>query len=124
MDMRHYRQRFLDGRSSEARRLKRVIDGLVSDLGGKENLTGAQRLILEGLREKIATVQAIGAHIDRQTALIGQDGELIPSLRRSYIAYSNSVSRDVALLHGLRGVRKKKGPDLAAYLAGKKVNGE
>lgn len=119
MDMAHHRRRFLDGRSTEARRLKRVIDGLVSDLGGKEGLTGAQRLILDQLREKIATVQAIAAHINQQTTLIGQDGELVPSLRRSFIAYSNSVSRDVALLFGLRETPSKV-PNFAAYLAAKR----
>jgi hypothetical protein len=106
----------LDGRSAEARRTKTVLKKMVEDLGGEAGLSGAQRLVLTQLSEKIATVHVLATHIRAQAVLIGEDGELIPALRRSYLAYSNSVRRDVEVLFQLRERPSKKAPNLAAFL--------
>ncbi len=65
---------------------------------------------------KLAALDTLRSHIEKQASLIGEDGDLLPSLRRAFLGYSNSVARDVALLHGLRDTRKKKTPSLADYL--------
>jgi hypothetical protein len=123
VNMAHFRQHYFDGRTSEGRRLRAVMKGITTELGGEAALTAAQRLILDQLREKIASVHALSAHIGKQAALIGEDGELIPALRRSYLAYSNSVRRDVEVLFQLREkpTKGKKVPDLASYLQGGKA---
>lgn len=118
--MAHHRMRSLDGRSAEARRTKTILKKLVEDLGGEAGLSGAQRLILTQLSEKIATVHVLSSHIRKQAALIGEDGQLIPALRRSYLAYSNSVRRDVEVLFQLRETPSKKAPDFATYLRQKR----
>ncbi|MHB1011952.1 MAG: hypothetical protein ACYC37_03485 [Desulfobacteria bacterium] len=118
---RHPRQRLFDGRSAEARHLKAVLSSLVEELGGDARLTAAQHLILDQLREKISALQAITRHLDKQAALIGEDGELVPALRRSHLAYSNSIRRDIEVLFGLREKPMKKAPDLASYLNGKEA---
>jgi hypothetical protein len=121
---RHPRRRLLDGRSSEARRLKTVLRALVEDLGGEEGLTPAQRLILGQLREKLVALAAITMHLDKQASAIGEDGQLIPALRRSHLAYSNSVRRDIEALHGLRDTRKKKIQSLEEYVRSRYVDPE
>ncbi len=113
---RHPYRRLLDGRTREARRRKAIISDLTRDLGGEEALTPGQRIVIGQLDVKLATVDALRAHIEKQASLIGEDGDLVPSLRRAFLGYSNSVSRDVALLHGLTTTKKKKAPDLAGYL--------
>lgn len=120
MDMAHHRRRSLDGRSAEARRTKTILKKLVEDLGGEAVLSGAQRLVLTQLSEKIATVHVLASHIRKQAVLIGEDGQLIPALRRSYLAYSNSVRRDVEILFGLRETHSKKAPNLKDYLKQKR----
>jgi hypothetical protein len=117
---RHPRKRLLDGRSAEARRRKAVLEALVLELGGEEALAPGQRIVLGQLDMKLAAIDALRAHIEKQASLVGEDGDLLPSLRRAFLGYSNSVARDVALLHGLRDGRKKKAPTLADYLAGKR----
>jgi hypothetical protein len=96
---RHPRQRTLDGRSAEARRRKAVLADLVQDLG-----------------VKLAAIDALRLHIEKSASLIGEDGELLPSLRRTFLGYSNSVARDVALLHSLRERPTKKAKNFAAHL--------
>lgn len=118
---RHPRQRLFDGRSAEARRLKAVLSSLVEELGGDAGLTAAQRLILDQLREKISALQAITQHLDKQAALIGEDGELVPALRRSHLAYSNSIRRDMEVLFGLREKPLKKAPSLKDFLASREA---
>jgi hypothetical protein len=114
----HPRRRSLDGRSAEARRRKLVLCDLARELGGE--LTAGQRIVLLQLDVKLAALDTLRSHIEKQASLIGEDGDLLPSLRRAFLGYSNSVARDVALLHGLRDGRKKKIPDLASYMAEKK----
>ena len=124
IDRSHPQVRYLDGRGKVSRRLRAVISSLTAELGGEEALNAGQRLLLGQLREKIAAVYAITTHIDRQASLLGEDGELIPALRRSHLAYSNSIRRDVEVLFGLKDLGPgKKTPDLAAYLAGKRKGG-
>jgi hypothetical protein len=117
---RHPRQRTLDGRSAEARRRKAVLSDLVQDLGGDGALTPGQQIVVAQLSVKLAALDALRLHIEKSASLIGEDGELLPSLRRTFLGYSNSVARDVALLHGLRERPTKKAPDLAGYLSSKK----
>jgi DNA-binding transcriptional ArsR family regulator len=112
----HPRRRLLDGRSAEARRLKAVMSALVQELGGSAALTAAQQLIIGQLREKLVALSAISQHLDRQAALIGEDGLLVPALRRSHLAYSNSIRRDLEALHGLRDGKKRAPASLADYL--------
>jgi hypothetical protein len=113
---RHPRQRTLDGRSAEARRRKAVLADLVQDLGGGGALTPGQRIVLGQLDVKLAAIDALRLHIEKSASLIGEDGELLPSLRRTFLGYSNSVARDVALLHSLRERPTKKAKNFAAHL--------
>jgi hypothetical protein len=114
----HPRRRSLDGRSAEARRRKLVLRDLALELGG--DLSAGQKIVMLQLDVKLAALDTLRSHIEKQASLIGEDGDLHPALRRAFLGYSNSVARDVALLFGLQDGRKKKTPDLASYLAQRK----
>jgi hypothetical protein len=66
------------------------MDSLVEDLGGHENLNAAQRLLLDTIQSKLIVVLQIGKYVDQQQEII-KDGELIPVLGKSYLAYLNSL---------------------------------
>jgi hypothetical protein len=109
----------LDGRSAEARRRKLVLGDLARELGGE--LTAGQRIVLLQLDVKLAALDTLRSHIEKQASLIGEDGDLLPSLRRAFLGYSNSVGRDLALLHGLKDAKKRPPASLADYLRGRKA---
>ena len=87
---RHFRKRYTDARTREGKQLKAVMDSLVEDLGGHENLNAAQRLLLDTIKSKLIVVLQIGKYVDQQQEII-KDGELLPVLGKNYLAYLNSL---------------------------------
>jgi hypothetical protein len=100
----HARRKYSDLRSREGKHLKAIMDGIVSDLGGKDKLNSGQCLILDGLRSKIIIVQQIARYIDEQkTSLVNKQGELSSSILRSdFNMYSESIRRDLETLYIMR----------------------
>ena len=82
--------RFSDLRTTQGKRLQAILDAIASDLGGHEALNGSQRVLLDLLRSKLIVVLTVSDYVDRQSELI-TDGELIPVLGKSYLAYLNSI---------------------------------
>jgi hypothetical protein len=66
------------------------MDALVDDLGGHDNLTAGQRLLLDTIQSKLIVVLQIGKFVDEQPELI-KDGQLLPVLGKNYLAYLNSL---------------------------------
>src|SRR5437773_8183482 len=58
----------IDGRSSEARRFRDILHGLVHDIGGEQELTPTIRLLLRS-----AALQAVKVEIQQQLAITGGD---------------------------------------------------
>ena len=50
---RHFRKRYADARTREGKRLNAVIDNLVQDCGGPENVSTAQSLLIDNIRSKL-----------------------------------------------------------------------
>ncbi|MBN1103581.1 MAG: hypothetical protein JXL84_09240 [Deltaproteobacteria bacterium] len=115
------RRRYTDRRTAEGKQLAAVIEALVDDLGGREVITTGQVILLDRIREKLITLQQIGKFVDDQVSLIDKEsGELLAVLNRNYLAYSESLRRDVEALHGLNRRRMKdKAPSLAEIIQGK-----
>ena len=86
----HFAKRYTDARTREGQRLKAVMDSLIDDLGGHENLTAGQRLLLDTIQSKLIVILQVGKYVDEQSELI-KDGQLIPVLGKNYLAYLNSL---------------------------------
>lgn len=109
------RQRYSDARTTEGKQLAAVMDGLVSDLGGAGSLSAAQRLLLDNIRAKLIVLFQIGKFVDAQDRVVDTKGELLPCLSKSYLAFCESVRRD---LEAIAGLGQKAGkPDLTKYIS-------
>ena len=87
-------ERYSDLRTKEGRTLKAILGHIVSDLGGEGSLNGKQRLLLDTLRAKLIVILQISDYADLQfdgPGIITKDGDLIPCLGKSYLAYTNSI---------------------------------
>ncbi len=114
----HFRKRFSDARTVEGKWLRAVIGELRRDLG---TTSAGQEIILARLREKLSTLHAIGSYRDRQPSVLTPEGALLPCLGQNYIAYSESLRRDIDQLYSLAARKIAKAPpSLAEYLAGKR----
>jgi len=105
-----YRQvALIDWRTREARFLREIESGLVSDLGGSPS-TG-QLLIV-----KRAAVKSLRcAFIEHE--LLTKNGEVPPALQRDYLRWARELREDLKVL-GLER-RAKPVQDLSTYLAEK-----
>jgi len=115
----HFKERFSDLRTVEGKGLRAAINDLVSDLGGPENLTAGQNILLARIREKLIVLAGIGKYVDRLPEMVTEGGDLPPVLRGPYASYSESLRRDLLTLYDLVDRRPSKVPDLDAYIAGK-----
>lgn len=102
------RKRYSDLRTTEGRKLRSVIDSLVDDLGGPQNINAAQQVILAGLRAKFIVIFQIGDYLDRQLNVIFGTGELLPCLGKNFLSYTDSIRRDLECLYGMSKSRIKR----------------
>ena len=114
-DSKHFRKRYTDGRTTEGRRLRATIEALRGDLG---EITPAQEIILSRLREKLITVECMGAYLEKQLSAVTDAGELLPCLRSGYTTWAESLRRDIELLYTLAARRPARGPSLGDYMKG------
>lgn len=96
------RQRYSDLRTKEGRQLKEIIDGLVSDLGGPNELQTGHNILLSNIRAKLICVMQISKFSDRAKSLINPAGEIIPVLGRNFLSYTESLRRDIECLFGIK----------------------
>lgn len=115
---RHFRKRYMDGRTREGKRLNGVINALIRDLGGNKNVSTTQKLLLDNIRSKLIVLFQISKYIDRQPSIIdNRTHELIPCLGRNFTGYSEALRRDLEALTKLSN--KPKQPDLQDYISAK-----
>ncbi len=110
----HVRKRYSDLRTVEGQALRQILDGLIHDLGGPENLNAGQRLLLDTIQSKLIVILQIGKYVDQQAEII-EDGKLLPVLGQSYLAYLNSLRLTLDQLYKNFKPRSKKSLD--EYLA-------
>ena len=113
---RHVRKRFTDGRTREGRQLRAVIDALIDDLGGHDNLNAGQRLLLDTIQSKLIVILQVSRYVDRQKEII-KGGELIPVLGKNYLAYLNSLRLTLADLYKDYGKNKTKVPTIQEIIS-------
>lgn len=113
------RQRYSDRRTAEGRRLNGAIEAITEDLGGPENMNAAQSLILSSLRAKLIVVFQISDYLDFRESVLDPSGELIGSLKDSFLKYSSSIRTDLQILYALRVKGQRSSvPKLEDIIAG------
>ena len=70
--------------------------GLINDLGGEENLSTAQAILIDRIISKLGCVRCIEEHTREGSVMVNQ--ELAPALKSSYLAFSNSIRLDLQAL--------------------------
>lgn len=117
------RRRYSDKRTTEGKALAMVMSNLQADLG---NLSTGQGILLDRVKEKLVTLWQIGNFVDQQSTLINPAGELIPCLGRNYLAFAESLRRDIETLYSSankRPAKVKTIPEIIAEIeAEKKAN--
>jgi len=94
--------------------LTEIREGLIEDIGPRErDLTTAQKVLIDRIVSKLGIVRCIEEHIRENAVMTGH--ELAPSLRKSYLAYNNSIRLDLQAL----GIDKRQADevtDVQAYI--------
>jgi len=100
MTPKNEKHRYSDKRTTEGKRLNNIIKGIVKDLGGRKHTDPAQELLLIGIKTKIVILFQIEKYIDTTSfeTLITEKGDLVPCLSKGYLAYSESLRRDIESL--------------------------
>ncbi len=106
------RQKYADPTKPEGRRLEAAVATVIEDLGGSDSLNGAQQLLLANLRAKLIIIFQISDYLAKQVSIFAPDGELIGSLRRSFLPYTSSIRDDLRILYALNMKQKSKVPSL------------
>lgn len=70
--------------------------GLINDMGGEENLSTAQAILIDRIISKLGCIRCIEEHTREGSVMVGQ--ELAPALKCSYLAFSNSIRLDLQAL--------------------------
>lgn len=89
----HIRRRYSDKRTREGKQLALIMRNLRDDLG--PDISEGQNILLNRIAEKLRVLMSIGQFIDLRLSLINRKGELLPCLGRNYLAFSESVRRDL-----------------------------
>lgn len=112
--------RLPEHRRETERYLTTAREGLIRDIAGdEESLTAAQAILIDRAIGKLGLLRCIEEFVKENGVMKGQ--HLAPSLRASYLSYSNSLRLDLQAL----GIEKKKGDEvLTRWELAKKVDEE
>lgn len=105
----HIRERYSDRRTTEGRELALIMDGLIEDLGGKDQITAKEERLLDFLRAKIIVVLRISTYVDKQKSVITDEGELIPALGKNLLAWIEAAERTLERLFPAGKKKRAKG---------------
>jgi hypothetical protein len=86
-----------ENRSHILKYLMAVRQGLIRDLGPSESdLSTAQIVLIDRVTTKLGVIRCVEEYIRENSVIVGND--LAPSLKASYLAYSNSLRLDLQAL--------------------------
>ena len=103
-----------ENRKHVLRYLTAARENLIKDLGPEEeNLTAAQIILIDRIVTKLGVTRCIEEYIRQNTVMEGKD--LAPSLKKSYLAYNNSIRLDLQAL-GIDKRQAEKGRTEKDYL--------
>ena len=105
--------RLPEDRAYIERYLTACRQGLIDDLGGEPNLSTAQLILIDRIISKLGCIRCIEEHTREGSVMVGQ--ELAPALKRSYLAFSNSIRLDLQAL-GINSKATGEPLDLGSYV--------
>lgn len=89
-------------------------EGLICDLGSsEEDLSTAQIILIDRIISKLGITRCIEEHVGEDSVMKGND--LAPSLKASYLAYSNSIRLDLLAL-GIERSKVREDSDIQSYV--------
>lgn len=112
----------LDMRSEAGQAIKRLQTRLETDLGGTDNLSTQERLIVDRIIRKALIIEALETYALSRKSIFKRNGELIGCLGRHYLSYTEALRRDL-LAVGLQR-RTKDVPNLSDYLSARAAANE
>jgi hypothetical protein len=100
--------RKIDGRSEIGVQLRKLRQAIEADLGGVENISTAQRALLDRALFKMLICEGVERWALSQPKLIKRDGTIPPVLGRVYLGWSEALRRDLQIV-GLQRRAKDAG---------------
>ena len=97
----HAKRQYNDLRFAKAKKLKLVMDNIITDLGGPEALNAGQEIVLATLRSKMIVLLQISEFLDSKDSVFGTDEELLPVLKNNFLAYSAAVRKSLESLYSM-----------------------
>ena len=87
--------------------IARLVDGIiaemVNDLGGEQEITASQKIIISTIRQNLVFLGLVNEWIIKQPSIIDGKGEMLSPLNGFYLACQNTVTRNCREL-GLKRV--------------------
>ncbi len=120
--LKHGGKRFLrtgilpKGKLHVGRLVDGVITEMIQDLGGEEEITASQKIIIAAIRQNLIFLRLIDEWLAQQPSIVRKGGQMVGPLNNFYLSCQNSVTRNCREL-GF----KRVGPidSLEKYLAAK-----
>jgi len=104
------------GKKHIARLIDGVINEMVMDLGGEQEITASQKIIIANIRQLLVFLGLVNEWILKQPSIINKKGDMLSPLSGFYLAASNSIVRNCERL----GMKRIDPIDsLEKYLASK-----
>jgi hypothetical protein len=95
-------QRYDDLRTEEGKALKAAIDSLMDHYGGPEAISSPMQITIDaGIRPKLIVLTQISRWVNKQSEIVDAQGNVPDVLSRVYIAYTNSLMRDLQALSNM-----------------------
>ena len=99
----------LDGRSAVAVALKRAREELLDHLGGADEATAVERILVEEAAKARVICAAVGDYILRQESGLVREGELLPVVE-AHARLLNNLAKVLKLLGMKRAAREVTAP--------------
>jgi len=97
-----YKEGTLDRRTKMGKHIEAVKKSIIEDVGSE--VGAPQKILLELILQKIIVTSAIADYCKGQGGnIISNRGEILPCLSKNYLAYSNSLIRDLKVFYELAG---------------------
>lgn len=110
--------------------LEACREGFIEDLGGEENLSEMQRVMIDRIISRLAICRLIEIYVEKYGAFrrdrLKRDKvlELEPALGNNYLAFSNSIDRALIALGLERRAGDSETVDLGKYIQGGAESGK
>jgi hypothetical protein len=117
--LKRYKARNLDRRRADDQALIAFQEGVIADLGGLDEIDMLQSSLIDRAVECVIILRSMGAYAEER-GVMAEDGNLVPCLRSSYIAYLNSFRLTMESIYSRAGKSKKaKIPSIKDIIEGK-----